>query len=485
GHEPIDSIDLMERAASRCVDWISTRFSKDRTFRIFCGKGNNGGDGLAIDRMLVKKNYPLAIYILETGKDGTNDFEVNLGRLKDLEINIQFIHSPADFPIIDPSEIVIDALFGTGLNKPLEGTACELVKHINHSQALVLSIDLPSGLFADVSSLGNSVIRADHTLSFQCYKKGLLVQENGIYTGLVHLVDIGLDPGFVSVENINTFYVVDRLAKTIYKPRNAFAHKGHYGHSLLIAGSYGKMGAALLAAKACVRSGAGLLTAYVPACGYEIMQTSVPECMVITDDDKNILTQLPEDIEKYSSIGIGPGIGTADATRKLMSFIIRRYRKPLVIDADGLNCLSLQKQLLEQLPVNSILTPHPKEFDRLFGDHANDFDRLDTAIQKSKELKVIIVLKGHHSYIATPEGNSYFNSTGNAGMANGGSGDVLTGIITALLAQQYQPSHAAILGVYLHGLAGDFAADAFSKEAMTPSDMIACLSNAFLQFRGR
>jgi NAD(P)H-hydrate epimerase len=243
------------------------------------------------------------------------------------------------------------------------------------------------------------------------------------------------------------------------------------------------MGAAVLAAGACVRSGAGLVTSYIPRCGFQIMQSCIPESMVLTDENEFELTQLPATIEKYNAIGIGPGIGSSDATQKLMNFIVRRYTKPLVADADALNCLSLHQELLGQLPSNSILTPHPGEFDRLFGHHDSDFDRIDKALQVSQKHGIIIVLKSHHTIITTPEGDSFYNSTGNAGMAKGGSGDVLTGIITALLCQDYKPQHAAILGVYLHGLAGDFAADKFSKEAMTASDIVNCLAEAFLQFR--
>ena len=483
-HEPVSSVDLMERAAKKCTEWILLQFSPGTHFNIFCGKGNNGGDGMAIARMLLQNGFPVSVYVFENGKRASTDFQLNLAKLQAVTTDIFLLESGEHFPALSSSDIIIDALLGTGLHHPLEGLASEIVKHINKTNALVISIDMPSGMFADRTSLGYVKVKADHTLTFQTYKTGLLLQENGPYTGHVHLIDIGLHPGFISETPVDHFYVVDRLARTIYKPRKEFAHKGNFGHAMIIAGSYGKIGAAVLAAKACIHTGAGLLTCYLPGCGYEIMQISLLEAMVMTDENENILSQLPGDIEKYHAIGIGPGIGTADDTQNLISFICRRYRKPLVIYADGLNCLSLQKDLLHQLPPYSILTPHPKEFDRLFGDHHSDFDRKDTALKKSKEHSIIIVLKGHRSLITTPEGLSFFNSTGNAGMAKGGSGDVLTGMITSLLAQQYPPARAAILGVYLHGLAGDFAAHKFSREAMTPTGMIGCLSEAFLQLKG-
>jgi NAD(P)H-hydrate epimerase len=482
--EPIASVDLMERAASKCVEWIDKQQWQKRSFKIFCGKGNNGGDGLAIARLLFELDYAVSVYILEFGKPGSDDFQINLQRLHDISFTqIHFLQSKENFPLISTEDILIDALFGSGLNKPLEGLSADLVDHINHSKASTVSIDLPSGLFIDQSSKGNKVVEADHTLTFQCYKLGLLMQENAPFIGEVHLLDIGLHPEYLQDQNFEQVFVEKDFIRQIFKPRNAFAHKGSFGHALMIAGSYGKMGAAVLAAKACLHSGVGLITCYLPKCGYQIMQTALPEAMVLTDENETIVAQLPNEIEKYSVIGIGPGIGTASETQNLISFICRRYKKPLIIDADGLNCLSLQKSLLQQLPAYSVLTPHPKEFDRLFGEHANDFERLETAKQKAKQFSLVIVVKSHHTATVTPTGTIFLNSTGNAGMAKGGSGDVLTGIITSLVAQNYSSEHAAILGVYLHGLAGDFASNALSQHAMNASDLITFLSQAFLKLK--
>lgn len=481
-HEPVASIDLMERAASRCVEWIESQSWRHRSFKIFCGKGNNGGDGLVIARLLVQKNLPVSVYILESGKPGSEDFQVNLHRLHGLLFEPHILESGHNFPEIHPEDIVIDALFGSGLNQPLKDLAAQLVQHINGADAPVVAIDLPSGLFIDHSSKGNTVIEADHTLTFQCYKLGLLIQENARFIGDVHILDIGLHPDFLKAKAPQYQLVDFSYARTLFKPRNAFAHKGAFGHALLIAGSYGKVGAAVLATRACLHTGAGLTTTYIPKCGYEVLQVAVPEAMVIADESEQHLSTLPNEIEKYEAIGIGPGIGTDDATQKMIAFITKRHHKPLVIDADGLNCLSLQKDMLAQLPSRSILTPHPKEFDRLFGTHETDFDRMRAAKEKATVLNSILVLKSHHTLIATPEGQVFFNASGNAGMAKGGSGDVLTGIITALVAQGYSPQEAAILGVYLHGLAGDLAAEGLSKEAMTATDLITFLSPAFLKF---
>lgn len=471
----------MDRAAQKCVQWIANRQWSDRKFFVLCGKGNNGGDGLAIARMLQQKGYKVSIYILEFGKLGTDDFQQNLQRLHELpSVDIYFIQSEESFPEISNESVVVDALFGSGLNKPLDGMTTALVHHINASPAVTISIDLPSGLFVDGSSLGNAIVGADHTLTFQCYKYGLLVQENAPFIGEVHVLDIGLHKGFLSTVEAGSDLLDEGIVRNIFRLRQRFSHKGTFGHSLLIGGSYGKMGAVVLATKACMSSGSGLTTALIPKCGYHIMQSTAPEAMAVVDDEETHLTALPDDIETFSAIGIGPGMGTKPATQKLFSFVIRRYHKPLVIDADGLNCLALNKDWLSQLPPYSILTPHPKEFDRLFGEHANDFARIETATQKAKDLRVIVVLKSHHTLIALPDGKCSFNSTGNAGMAKGGSGDVLAGILTSLLGQGYPPADAAKLGVYIHGWAGDIAAKKFSKQAMLPSHLIACLCAVFL-----
>jgi NAD(P)H-hydrate epimerase len=479
-HEPIASIDLMERAASKCVEWLEENGYVEDHFAIFCGKGNNGGDGLAIARLLAEKKYPVSVYILEFGHKGTEDFQINLARLHQYpEIEIRFIQTEENFHRLNKDEIIIDALFGSGLNRGIEGVTAKLIEHINESGSEIISIDIPSGLFTDTSSTGNTIIKSKHTLSFQCYKLAMLVAENAEYVGEVHILDIGLHKDFYSSLQSSYELVDNTIIHSIYKPRNPFAHKGNFGHAMLVAGSYGKIGAAVLSAKACLRSGVGLLTSHIPKCGYEILQSAVPEAMIMTDDNFLFITKINDDLKKYRSIGIGPGIGTGTEIIAMLKEVLTNYRLPVVIDADALNNIASQKDLLKIIPPGSILTPHPKEMERLFGGSANDFDRSELALQKAKELNVVIILKGHHTLIATADGNAFFNSTGNAGMATAGSGDVLTGILTGLLAQGYQSVDAALLAVYIHGLSGDFAAKEFSMEAMIARDIIENLGTAF------
>ena len=480
--EPISSVGLMERAASACYAWLENNGYAGHSFTVYCGKGNNGGDGLALARMLALQGCPVTVNILEFGHKGTNDFQVNLARLHASSVEILFIQGEDHFHPITPGDIIIDALLGSGLNRKLDGVTALLVEHINQSGNKIISIDIPSGLFVDSSSNGNPSIHAAHTLSFQCFKRAFLMPENALSIGQVHILDIGLREEYLQQVTGEHEFVDPAIIQAIFKPRQHFAHKGNFGHALLVSGSYGKMGAAVLAGKACLRSGAGLLTCHIPVCGYAILQTTLPEAMVLTDKDERINTVIPgdSDLAGYSTIGIGPGIGTASATKTMLKDILGRFRKPMVLDADALNILAADPSLFASVPPYSILSPHPKEFERLFGVAENDFSRIKLATDKAREHQCIIILKGHYTFIAMPGGKGYFNSTGNPGMAKGGSGDVLTGILTALLSQGYSSGEAAIFGVYLHGLAGDLAAVSLSQESMLATDLTDHLGRAFL-----
>ncbi len=478
-NEPVTSTDLMERAGGSCAKWLIENFTITRSFKIFCGKGNNGGDGLVIARKLIEKKFTVTIYIVGDGSEGSPDFNVNLTRLKKLNAEINFLESKESFPEINKEDIVVDALFGTGLNKKPAGIYGNIISFINESGAIRVSIDTPSGLYVDNNSTGNKVIQASYTLTFQQLKLSFLMAENESYTGEVVVLDIGLAEGFYDNEK-SDFILTDKyLARELHVSRTQFANKGNYGYACLVAGSYGMMGAAVLSSSACLRSGVGKLTCYVCKEGYVVMQTSVPEAMCKVFG-KTFIKDI-QAVGDFDVVGIGPGIGKHASHKQLLQTVFKNSKKPVVIDADGLNSLSLYKSFYKSIPANSIITPHPKEFERLFGKTNNDFERMKLALVKAKELNIFIVLKGHHTLIATPDGKSYFNSTGNSGMATAGSGDVLTGIITALLAQQYSPLHSCILGVYIHGLAGDLAAKKLSKEAMIAGDIIDFLGDVFLE----
>ena len=486
-HEPIASIDLMERASTACFDWLLQNGFKGKQFSIFCGKGNNGGDGLAIARLLAESHHTVAVYILEFGHKGTDDFQINLARLHETTAGIKFISSEETLHPIASTDIIIDALLGSGLNRPLEGLTANVVKHINQSGNEIIAIDIPSGLFVDHSSKNNEVIHARHTLSFQCYKPAFMMAENAAYMGEVHILDIGLHAGYLKITP-SSYQLIDApLVRSIIQPRSPFSHKGDYGHAAIIAGSHGMMGAAVLCARACLRSGVGKLTCHIPAIGYAIMQVSAPEAMSKVEgfgfdyaqDSAQGYIKSVDDLEQYNAVGIGPGLGKYASHTALLQSVFEQNRHPMVIDADALNVLSEEKTLLGKIPAGSVLTPHPKEFERLFGKTVNEFERIKTALQKAAEYQVHIIVKGRYTFIASPDGAGYFNSTGNAGMATGGTGDVLTGIITGLLAQKYAPLHAAIAGVYLHGLAGDLAAAYTSQPSLIASDIIEFLGQAY------
>ena len=470
-NEPISSINLMERAANACTDYILQTLKQKKSFKIFCGKGNNGGDGLAIARQLINKGANVNIYIIEFGAVGSKDFQANLQRLHGLTTNIHFIQSEEFFPEINEEDIVIDALYGSGLNRPLEELSAKLVEFINHSSAHVIAIDVPSGMFIDKSSKEDTVVKAHTTLTFQCLKLCFLVAENASYFGDVELLNIGLHPQFLETIDSTLQLTTQKNVETIFKPRQPFSHKGKYGHALILAGNKGKMGAALMCAHACVKAGAGLTSLNIPETFFNIVHTVLPEAMCQAREE--VL-----DFDKINAVCIGPGLGTKPSTTELLQKALQQFKMPIVIDADALNIISQNKYLLSEINEDSILTPHPKEFERLFGEAQDDFERINMALERSLKNNVIIVLKGQYTLIAK-QGKGWFNTTGNAGLAKGGSGDILTGIITALIAQHYEPLDAAVLGVYIHGLSADLTLESQSMESMTATDVVENLGKAF------
>jgi ADP-dependent NAD(P)H-hydrate dehydratase / NAD(P)H-hydrate epimerase len=477
-NEPIASIDLMERASLVFTNWFLKHCPDEgKPVIIFCGTGNNGGDGLAVARLLLQRFYKVQVYCCKITDTTSQDHNINLQRLQNIrghQINTLTKEDP--FPPIPENAYLVDAIFGTGLNRPVEGYWSDLIDHINSAKAKVIAIDIPSGLFADQHSSGNS-IRADLTLSFQTPKLAFFFPENGERVGDWYCEDIQLQPDYLAQVGTSFFYLTEKDIRAKLKPRKKYAHKGNFGHALLIAGSKGMAGAALLAARACLRSGVGLLTIHVPSELCDIMQIAVPEAMLSIDKTQQYISGIAS-TASFSAVGIGPGLGKHTDTAAFLRSFLLLHRQPLVIDADALNLLAADPDLLNLLPKGSILTPHPKEFERLFGPSENDFERNKKQRERSAQLGIVIVLKGAHTAISSPEGYCYFNSTGNPGMATGGSGDVLTGIITSLLAQGYPPTEAAYLGVWLHGRAGDLAKEKVGETSLLASDIVNGISGA-------
>lgn len=475
-HEPVASIDLMERACTAFVTWFTGRFEKDHTIGIVCGTGNNGGDGLGIARILKAKGYTIEVWIVRGGMKESADFKTNLERLPE-NIPVFELDKEDDHEVFARCTILVDALFGSGLSRSAEGIFQYVIQAVNKTDAVCVAVDLPSGLSAD-KPLAGEIVRAHHTVSFQLPKLAFMFPQSAEFVGAWHVVDIGLSTDFINKAETNHFLLTQYDIQERIQPRSKFGHKGNFGHALIMAGSYGKIGAAVLSARAALRSGVGLLTVHIPACGYEILQASVPEAMVNVDADRHMLSEAPQP-EAYSSIGIGPGIGRDKKTVAAFTKLLQSYRHPMVIDADALNILSENSALMHLLPQSSILTPHPKEFERLAGGWKNDFERLEKQRELSIKTKTVVLLKGAHSSIATPDGKVYFNNTGNPGMAAGGSGDVLTGILTALLAQGYPSPDAALIGCWIHGRAGDLAAAQLGQISMTSGDLVDYLPGAF------
>jgi len=478
--EQISNLDLMQRAAQTFADWLAGQFpiGEYQWLSFLCGSGNNGGDGLAAARILSEVGYGVEVFIYRLNRE-TEDFLDQYEALKAKgEVEITEILSLADLPLFDEREIIVDALLGSGLNRPLEGELAEIIDAINQCPNIILALDCPTGLQAEQPTLSSS-IRADYTLSFETPRFAFMFPDNYDRVGEFHFRSIGLPKEFIANLPAHNYYVTPKTIANIYQKRGKYAHKGLFGHALLIMGSHGKMGAAILATRACLRAGAGLVTVHVPSCGYEVIQGAVPEAMVNLDDDRYVFTRI-YDLQKYNTIAIGCGLSTKNKTRNALCYLLKQRDTPTVLDADALNILAQSPDWWEYIPKQSILTPHPKEFERMFGRSHNNFERYELLRQKAMELDVYIILKGANSCIATPEGNCYFNSTGNPGMGTAGSGDVLTGILTGLLAQPYSPLEACILGVYVHGLAGDLAVIEKSQEGLMAGDLIDYLGKAFL-----
>ena len=484
--EPISSIDLMERAAKALTQAIMDTWPVTMPIVVFAGPGNNGGDGLAVARLLTERNYKVSVYLFNISGQLSPDCTVNKKRLQENKRIQGFVEVTQEFdpPRLEENMLVVDALFGSGLNKPLAGGFSSLVKYINASPSQVVSIDVPSGLMTEDNTYNvrANIVRADMTLTLQQVKLSFLYPENQAFIGKLRVLDIRLSQE--GIDKIEAQYTVleENEVRAMLMDRNPFAHKGQMGNALIVAGSYCMAGAAVLAARACLRSGVGKVTVNTPKRNIPVLQMSVPEAIVQNGSEETIFAEAVE-TDEFDALGIGPGLGQSEQTAIALIAQLRRAQCPVVIDADSINILANHKAWLQQLPKGIILTPHPLEFDRLEGHSADTYERLNKASSLAERLQGYVILKGHYTAICFPDGHIAFNPTGNAGMATAGSGDVLTGILTGLLARGYKPEDACRVGVYLHGLAGDLAAIDLGEESMLASDIIRYLSRAFKRLK--
>lgn len=482
-HEPISSVDLMERAAKAITHAIAERWAANTPVVVFAGPGNNGGDALAVARMLADKGYQVRVYLFNIHNNLSADCSVNRKRLNESKKIKSFSEISLNFdpPQLTEDTLVVDGLFGSGLNKPLSGGFASLVKYINQSPSKVVSIDIPSGLMCEDNTynIRTNIIRADVTLTLQYKKLAMMFADNQPYIGKLQILDIGLSKEYADNTECKYCIVDEADIRKLVRPRPDFVHKGSMGNALIVAGCYGMAGAAVLATKACLRSGAGKVTTRTPKNNCMIMQIAVPEAVLSIDPDAEVLSESAS-ADDIDALGIGPGLGQAETTAVALIGQFKRTHCPIVADADALNILANHRAWLQQLPKNIIMTPHPKEMDKLASNAANgDYDRLAKALDFAERHDAFIILKGHYTAVCTPQGKVFFNNTGNSGMATAGSGDVLTGILTGLLARGYSEEQACLLGVYLHGLAGDIAAGKLGKESLIASDIIDHLPMAF------
>lgn len=476
-NEPVASIDLMERASQAFVHKLMELDPTEQPVQVFAGTGNNGGDALAIARLLIKSGRQVAVYTVGNLEKASADFQVNRTRLQE-QNEIRHIDTEAAIPTMEEQALIIDGLFGSGLSRPVTGLYAAVIDAMNKSKAFTFAIDIPSGLFADSPPGDGAIVAADHTISFQTPKLAFFQPSLHPFTGRWHVVDIGLNQ--TAIDSMVTDYFLTESGDVSFPQRSRYAHKGSAGRMLLVSGSRGKMGSTTLSARAAMRSGCGLLYVHTPQCGTSILQVSIPEAIVIEDEHKGIITGIrPE--ANLNAIAIGPGIGTDPLTKKALLRLLEKVNKPVVLDADALNILSENTELISLVPRQSILTPHPGEFKRLVGEWEDDFQKLNRLQTFCRKNQFNVVLKGAFSAVCNTQGEIFFNPTGNPGMATAGSGDVLTGILGALLGQGFSPEDALKTGVYLHGLAADMAVSVVGEIAMVASDIITHLPAALLK----
>lgn len=477
----ITSTDLMERAGTQIFNWLHMRMQGAQVpIHVFCGIGNNGGDGLVVARHLITHGYNVKTYIVNFSKTRSKDFLINYERIKNTSKDWPVLLNDAvEFPVIDERDIIVDAIFGIGLNRPIEDWVKQLFNHFRTVKAFVLSIDVPSGLATDtVPTNEECVVNSGYTLSFQTPKLVFFLPETAKYTVQWEVLDIGIDPEYLFTTPTEAELIGKNEVLPIYKPRQKYSHKGDFGHVLVIGGSYGKIGAVTLASRGVLTIGAGKVTAYMPKCGYVPLQASFPEAMVITDTDNEKITKINFSIEP-DVIAFGVGAGTDTKTSSAFEAFLKTNKTPLVIDADGINILAKKKTLLKLLPENTVLTPHPKELEGIIGKWKDDFDKLKKTKAFSKKYKCIVVIKGANTITVFGD-KLYVNATGNPSLATAGTGDVLTGMITGLIAQGYDALAATIFGVYLHGKSSDLLVEDLGYQSFIASHVIEGIPLAYL-----
>jgi NAD(P)H-hydrate epimerase len=489
---------LMERAGLAATSRIKEIFSQRKVI-VVAGSGNNGGDGLVIARNLYNEGWDVRVFLTNKPEELKGDALLQYKIISKLGLKFslidEFLNHHSAFLTHDT--LIVDALFGTGLSKNVTGLLADVIKLLNKSNAQVFSVDIPSGISSDTGQIMGEAVEADYTVTFGLPKRGHLLYPGARYSGKLFIEDIGFPKKLLISEKINVELLTKDDISPLIPVRPKYSHKGNYGHVLILAGSKGKTGAALMAAKACLRSGAGLVTLGIPESLSEIFQSRVTEEMTLILPDKGDGTLSQKALkqifnflnDKATVLTIGPGIGISSDIKKIVETLIKTSTIPMIIDADGINSLKGNRTVFLKSKSPIILTPHPGEMARLLQGQKRDRkslsihdiekDRINTAASFSKETGVYLVLKGVPTIIADPNGMAYINSTGNPGMASAGTGDVLTGIISGFLSQGLSPINASILGVYMHGFAGDIVASKKGEHSLIATDIIEGIPFAF------
>lgn len=485
----ISPVELVERAAGALAAKIRTLCNRDVPLIFLAGWGGNGADALEVARLMSLEGYRPVVYLFNIGGNKLNDVCREMRNRLSTAPNATLVEVTGSqtfrWPEISVDSVIVDGLFGAGLNRELPRTFQLLAQNINQSGAMVISIDIPSGLMSEWNGSASRahMIHADVTLTIEFPRLAFMLGDNAEVVGDWSVVKIGYDPTAVKKAPF-TYFLVDRqLVKSHLKERKKFSSKFDYGHAIIFAGCRGMFGAAVLTARGALRAGAGKVTVHSASdCG-NILQSSTPSAMFEADSRSQVISAMPLS-SKYNAIGVGPGIGKAEETIVAFEKLAKAASAAsirMVVDADALNIIAKRPNILNYLPALSVLTPHAGEFDRLFGKSESDEERLKKAIRCAEDYNLIIVLKGHNTAIIRPDGKIMFNSTGTPAMATAGSGDVLTGVITGLMASGLRSELAAFVGVYAHGLAGEIAAATNGQYGVTAEDIAANIGVAIKQ----
>lgn len=484
----IPSIILMENAAIACVNELKKSFDiSSVSIAVFCGKGNNGGDGLAIARHLNNMGADVTVYLV-SGAEFKGDALVNYEILSKTNTSIEHIIDTEKLSyIIRSYDIVVDAILGTGISGMVRGAAYDVIKKINENAKYILSVDVPSGINSDTGEICGVAVKADKTVTFAGYKIGMFLYPAAEYTGKIIVDKISVPEHVIDSQGLKINVTDDEFVRSLFKKRKSNTQKGNYGKLLIIAGSRGMSGAAYMAAESALKSGAGLITLACCESINNILESKTTEVMTLPLEDadghisRDSIVDIVDRLENVSAVLIGPGLGRTSDAEAVVQAVLQYSKVPVIVDADAINAVARNKRMLERCACDLIFTPHAMEFSRLIDTDISkiESERIDTSRDFCENNGAVLLLKGHYTIVTGTDQTQYINTTGNPGMASGGSGDVLAGMIAAFAARGIDCDKAAAAAAYIHGMAGDIAAKKYGEESMSAMDILRCIPKAF------